>query len=190
MLSCWKEKKQKITTIINISHYSYLKKKKKKDRMELNHEKCQCEWGKLRGGFVWCCHGLKGQGSGLLAAPLALCGPPEELLYMPCHIHGVVQVKLSVRVQHRVTPVTGHRVEPDHTQTSRQHITKETSSSTKTQKCQKAPVNGPSTDLLYLYHCMCVLSLLHEHIHNVFPFISIILFPTMAAAPSLKLSLG
>lgn len=158
--------------------------------MELNHEKCQCEWGKLGGGFVWCCHGLKGQGSGLLAAPLALRGPPEELLYMPCHIHGVVQVKLSVRVQHRVTPVTGHRVEPDHTQTSRQHITKETSSSTKTQKCQKAPVNGPSTDLLYLYHCMCVLSLLHGHIHNVFPFISIILFPTMAAAPSLKLSLG
>ena len=82
--------------------------------------------------FVWCCHGLKGQGSGLLATPLALYGPPKELLYMPRHVHGVVQVELSVRVQHRVTPATGHRVEPNHTQTSWQHITKKTSRSNKT----------------------------------------------------------
>lgn len=76
--------------------------------------------------------GLKGKGSGLLAAPLALYRPPEELLHMPCHIHGVVQVKVSVSVQHRVSPVTGHRVEPDHIQTSWQNITKGTSSSSKT----------------------------------------------------------
>lgn len=83
-------------------------------------------------GFVWCCHALKGQGSGLLAAPLALNRPPEELLYMPRHVHGVVQVEVSVRIQHRVTPATGHRVEPNHTQTSWQHITKKTSRSNKT----------------------------------------------------------
>ncbi|TNN52792.1 hypothetical protein EYF80_037025 [Liparis tanakae] len=33
----------------------------------------------------------KGQGSGLLAAPLALHGPPQELLHVPRHVHGVVQ---------------------------------------------------------------------------------------------------
>lgn len=77
--------------------------------MELNHEKCQCERDESGGGFVWCCHGLKGQGSGLLAAPLTLHGPPEELLYMPGHVHGVVQVEVSIRVQHTVVPVTGHR---------------------------------------------------------------------------------
>lgn len=54
-------------------------------------------------GFIWCCHRLTGQGSGLLAAPLALYRPPEELFYMPRHIHGVVQVEVSVRIQHRVT---------------------------------------------------------------------------------------
>lgn len=48
--------------------------------------------------------GSEGQGSGLLAAPLALHGPPQELLHVPRHVHGVVQVKLSVRVQHGVTP--------------------------------------------------------------------------------------
>lgn len=73
--------------------------------MELNHEKCQCKWGR----FAWCCHGLKGQGSGLLAAPLTLYGPPEELLHMPGHVHGVVQVEVSIRVQHTVVPVRGHR---------------------------------------------------------------------------------
>lgn len=84
-----KQNKKKITTIINISHYSYLKKKEK--LMELNHEKCQCEWGRFgRQGLFWCCHRLKGQGSGLLAAPLALYGPPEELLHVPRHVHGVV----------------------------------------------------------------------------------------------------
>lgn len=66
---------------------------------------------------------LTDPGSGLLAAPLALYRPPEELLYVPRHVHGVVQVEVSVGVQHRVTPVTGHRMEPDRTQTSRQHIT-------------------------------------------------------------------
>lgn len=39
------EKKQN-TTIINISHYDYLKEER---RMELNHEKCQCEQGEMVG---------------------------------------------------------------------------------------------------------------------------------------------
>lgn len=80
--------------------------------MELNHEKCQCKWGKLGGRVHLVLSRLMGQGSGLLAAPLALYRPPEELFYMPRHIHGVVQVEVSVRIQHRVTPATGHREEP------------------------------------------------------------------------------
>lgn len=45
----------------------------------------------------------KSRGSGLLAAPLALYGPPQKLLHMSRHVHGVIEVKVSVRIQHRVT---------------------------------------------------------------------------------------
>lgn len=48
--------------------------------------------------------GSEGQRSGLLAAPLALHGPPEELLHVSRHVHGVVQVEFLVRVQHGVAP--------------------------------------------------------------------------------------
>lgn len=57
-----------------------------------------------RAGSFGVVAGSEGQGSGLLAAPLALHGPPQELLHVPRHVHGVVQVELSVRVQHGVTP--------------------------------------------------------------------------------------
>lgn len=50
---------------------------------------------------------VRGQGSGLLAAPLALYGPPEELLHVPGHVHGVVQVEVSVCIQDGVAPATG-----------------------------------------------------------------------------------
>lgn len=126
--------------------------------MELNHEKCQCKWGKIeRRGLFGVVTGLKGKGSGLLTAPLALYRPPEELLYMPCHIHGVVQVKLSVSIQHRVTPVTRHRVEPDHTQTSWQNITK-TNQQQQYDTCTQ--MSERSINLLYLLTaCACSLSL-------------------------------
>lgn len=31
---------------------------------------------------------------------------------MPRHVHRVIQVEVSIRVKHRVTPATGHREEP------------------------------------------------------------------------------
>lgn len=105
--ACWHAEK-KITTIINISHYSYLKKKREK-WMELNHEKSQCNQGESGGGDVWCCRRAKGQRSGLLVAPLALYRPPQELLHVPRHVHGVVQVEVSVCVQHRVAPADTQR---------------------------------------------------------------------------------
>lgn len=42
--------------------------------------------------------------SGLLTAPLVGQGSAEQLLYMACHIHGVLQVKVSICIQHGVTP--------------------------------------------------------------------------------------
>lgn len=72
-----------------------------------------------------------------MAAPLALYGPPEELLYVPRHVHGVVQVEVALRVQHRVTPATGHRVEPNHTQTSWQHIERNKRNKKKKKKTQQ-----------------------------------------------------
>lgn len=42
--------------------------------------------------------------SGLLAAPLAGHGPPEQLLHVPRHVHRVLQVEVSVCVQHGVVP--------------------------------------------------------------------------------------
>lgn len=83
--------------------------------MELNQEKCQYEWGEMGGRVRLVLSQVqKGQGSGLLAAPVALDRPPEELLHMPRHVHGVVQVEISVRIQHGVTSATGHREESDH----------------------------------------------------------------------------
>lgn len=58
--------------------------------------------------------GSEGQGSGLLAAPLALHGPPQELLHVPRHVHGVVQVELAVRVQHGVTPAEAGEQSDNH----------------------------------------------------------------------------
>ena len=65
--------------------------------------------------------GFQGQRSGLRAAPLAVHGPPQKLLHVPRHVHGVVQVELSLAVQHGVTPkgagqhnreATAHNVVP------------------------------------------------------------------------------
>lgn len=101
-----KTKQKKITTIINISHYGYLETKKKKvDQMESKMWSIDAIWGVgERGWLVWCRRRFRGSRSGLLAAPLALHGPPQELLHVPRHVHGVVQVELTFRVQHGVTP--------------------------------------------------------------------------------------
>lgn len=72
--------------------------------------------GKVRGAFV---RRGKGRRSGLLAAPLALDGPPEELLDVPRHVHGVVQVEVSLRVQYRVTPATGQKPNKQKSERSR-----------------------------------------------------------------------
>ena len=103
-------------------HIIAIWKKKKKKREKWNGIK-PCEMslrvgggGSREAGFLFgVVAGLTDPGSGLLATPLALYRPPEELLYMPRHVHGVVQVEVSISVQHRVTPVTGHRAEPDRT---------------------------------------------------------------------------
>lgn len=100
------EKKDKSQSLFHIKAIWNLKKKKK-DWMEFIWEKCWLEQGRLLGAFVWCCHELNGSGSGLLAPPLALHGPPEELLHVPGHVHGVVQVEVSVCVQDGVAPATG-----------------------------------------------------------------------------------
>lgn len=144
MVSCCMGAGVEITPIINILHFSDLKNKKK-DWVKLNLGKCQCEWGESGGGFVWCCRGSNGQGSGLLAAPLALYRPAEELLDVPRHVHGVVQVKVSVRVQHWVTPVTDR--EWSHTalrrayRTRYQHINQQEHSECDPSCCHRSSYN-------------------------------------------------
>lgn len=85
------------------SRYFTFQPSESKKRLDGIHLWQELMCGNMRGAFVW---GGKGQRSGLLAAPLALYGPPEELLYVPRHIHGVVQVEVSVCVQYWVTPAT------------------------------------------------------------------------------------
>lgn len=52
---------------------------------------------KWRGGAGWV-------RSRLLAAPMALHGPSQQLLHVPRHVHGVVQVEVSLRIQHGFAP--------------------------------------------------------------------------------------
>lgn len=43
-------------------------------------------------------------GSGLLTAPLAGHWPAKQLLDMAGHIHCIIQVKVSISIQHVITP--------------------------------------------------------------------------------------
>lgn len=43
-------------------------------------------------------------GSRLLTAPLVGHGPAKQLLYMAGHVHRVIEVKVSISIQHGVTP--------------------------------------------------------------------------------------
>lgn len=63
----------------------------------------------VRAGLAWLHCMSRGQGSRLLATPLTLHRPSQKLLHMPRHVHGVIEVKVAVSVQHGVSPVKGSR---------------------------------------------------------------------------------
>lgn len=43
-------------------------------------------------------------GLGLLAVPLVGHRPAEQLLHMTSHIHGVLEIKVPIGIQHAVSP--------------------------------------------------------------------------------------
>lgn len=110
-----KQKEKKITTLWTfhiIAIWKQKKTKKKWERWSNGIKNATSIDASRRGGGLGgegpgsfgVVSGSEGQGSGLLAAPLALHGPPQELLHVPRHVHGVVQVELAVGVQHGVAP--------------------------------------------------------------------------------------
>ena len=67
-----------------------------------NH-RCGC-FCKVRWGRPERAQQVQDPGSGLLTAPLVGHRPAEQLLHMARHVHRVIQVEVSICIQHGVSP--------------------------------------------------------------------------------------